>query len=264
MPELPEVETIVRYLQPRVRGKRIVGFEPLSRRVCRDHGHSREIQKSVVGQKIVGVRRLGKNIIFPLSNGTNLLIHLMMTGRLWWNPEIPQPHDRLIIKLSGDNRLVFNDIRQFGKCRILKNLENLVGEDPFAIRFDEFKNLIDSRKGIVKSLLLNQNIIAGIGNIYADEILWQAGIHPLRKVATLNNSGLSALYKSVQSVLKKAIEKGGSSMQWYQRPDGSDGGYYRIRKVYGRAGEKCSRDGTIIHRIVAGQRSTYFCPRHQQ
>ena len=187
-----------------------------------------------------------------------------MTGRLWWNPKAPQTHDRLLIKISGNNTLVFNDIRQFGRCRVIKDAENLVGKDPLEIRFNDFKGLVSSKKGIVKSLLLNQNVVAGVGNIYADEILWKAGIHPLHRVNTLNKSELSKLYQAMRYVLDKAIRMEGSSMQHYQKPDGESGGYFEVRKVYGRAGEKCSRDKAIIRRIVVGQRSTYFCPKHQK
>ncbi len=263
MPELPEVETIVRYLRPRIRGKRILEFYSNTPRLFRHHRNPAEVEKAVGGRVIEKVRRLGKNIIFQLSGGRCLVIHLMMTGAILLNPREKRKHDRMVLRLSGNTRLVFNDIRKFGTCRVVEGPEALVGPDAFSVGFTKFKDLISSRRGAIKSVLLNQRVVAGIGNIYADEILWYAGIRPTRKADSLCEEELRAVHGAMQKVLKLAIKKEGTSMRDYRKPDDSEGGYYGVRKAYQREGEKCSRDGAVIKRIVIGQRSTHYCPRHQ-
>lgn len=289
MPELPEVEIIVRYLRPKILGRKILGLEILSRRAVRDFKNPAELKNEVVGQKITGVERTGKYIVFKLSGGKYFLFHLMMTGKLFLNPQEKNKHDRLVLYLSGSKKLVFNDIRQFGKCmlvsppsdvilressdrrisnnQILRFTQNdfvsKLGEDPLKISFKEFKDLISSRNKIIKNFLIDQKILAGIGNIYADEILWEAGIYPKRVVSTLKPIEISRLYKSIQKILRLAIKKEGTSSRDYQKPDGSKGDYYGIRKAYQRTGEKCSRCGGTIKRVIIGARSTHFCFKHQ-
>lgn len=267
MPELPEVETIVRYLRPLVRGKRILGFEARASwlfRSSREYTNLKSIYEYIKGRKITELSRVGKNIVFRLSGGKYFLIHLMMTGKLLWNPMGERKHDRLVIKLSGNNKLVFNDLRMFGRCQLISPEKLLLGQDAFTIKFAEFKNLFSGKKGMIKSLLMNQKILAGLGNIYADEILWYAGVGPTRDVSTLTALELERLYISVKKVLQLAIKKGGTSSRDYLKPDGSKGDYYEIRRVYQRTGEKCVRDGAIIKRIKIGGRPSHFCPRHQK
>lgn len=264
MPELPEVETIVRYLRPRVVGKEILEMHSDTPRLFRGHKNSGEVRYAVVGKKIIGLARAGKNIVFRLSDGKRFLIHLMMTGKLLWNPQGNRKHDRMILRLSGGNKLVLNDVRKFGRCRIVESPTKLVGSDPLQIEFKKFEILISGRGGAIKNLLLNQKILAGIGNIYSDEILWYAGINPLRTAASLKEPELKKIYSAARRVLYRAIGAGGTSARDYLKPDGSKGGYYKIRKVYQRAGEKCSRDNAIIKRIKVGQRSAHFCPKHQK
>lgn len=263
MPELPEVETIVRYLKSRISGRRILDFEPRSKRVMRYFGKLSSVRSHLAGQTIQKVERKGKFVVCKLSGGNCLLFHLMMTGQLLLNPKSQSPHDRLVIKLSGGTKLVFRDIRQFGFCKIVSGKELLTGEDPLAVSFSAFKNLISERKSAIKNLLLNQKILSGIGNIYADEILWRAEIHPLRKTSTLGNRELRRFYSSMRSVLRLAIKKEGTSARNYIKPDGKAGGYFELRKVYQRTGERCRRCQGIIKRIAVGQRSTHFCPKHQ-
>ncbi len=264
MPELPEVETIVRYLRPRLRGKRILGFETKTARLFRDHKNPDEVRKAVLGRKITDLERVGKNIVFKLSDGNYFLLHLMMTGKLLWNPTGERKHDRLVLKLSENNKLVFNDVRQFGRCRIISPEKLLLGQDPLAIKFREFKNLLSGHRGALKNLLLNQKILAGIGNIYADEILWYAGVRPTRSGSTLTDAELSKLHGAIKKVLVLAIKKGGTSSRDYLKPDGSKGEYYEVRRAYQRQREKCARDGAIIKRIKIGGRSSHFCPLHQK
>lgn len=265
MPELPEVETIVKYLRPKLVGRKILDLKSNTPRLFRDHKNNPvEVRRIAVGRKIEEISRMGKNIIFRLSGGSCMLIHLMMTGKLLVDPKEKGKHDRMVIILSGGTRLVFNDIRKFGRCRIIQRGE-LTGEDALAVNFKKFKELIQSRNGKTKSTLLNQKILAGIGNIYADEILWYAGIRPLRKADSLKVGELSKLYKVMREVLNLAIKKEGTSSRDYRKPDGSEGGYYEIRKAYQRTGERCSlKDGGVIKRIIVGQRATHFCPKHQK
>jgi formamidopyrimidine-DNA glycosylase len=263
MPELPEVETIVRYLHPAIRGKRILDVKVKSRRVLRNHKNPQEFIRLVAGKRIKNISRFGKNIIFKLAGGTCFAIHLMMTGRLFLDPAEKTLHDRLVFRLSGGKELVFNDIRQFGWCKVIPASRKLAGPDALSLTFKEFKSLLRGRRGIIKSILLNQGVISGIGNIYSDEILWYAGIKPSRRVDSLSEREIRLLYAAMKKVLVLAIQKSGTSLRDYRKPDGSEGGYYKIRKAYRRAGERCLRDGAIIKRVVIGQRSAHYCPRHQ-
>lgn len=264
MPELPEVETIVCYLRSEIRGKRILNVEVRGRRVLRDYKDPKEFIKLVVSKRIENISRLGKNIIFELSGRTYFALHLMMTGRLFLNPAQRSIHDRLIFQLSGKQKLIFNDIRQFGWCRVVFVPHMLVGPDALSLSLREFKNLIRRRGGVIKNTLLNQKIISGIGNIYSDEILWYARIKPTRKTDSLFGSEIDALYRATEKVLKLAIKKGGTSARDYRKPDGSKGGYYEIRRAYQRTGKRCVRDGAVIRRIIIGQRSAHYCPKHQR
>lgn len=275
MPELPEVETIVRYLRPKIRGKRILSIGVYGKRVLRHHERPRDFTKAIAGKKIKDIRRAGKNIVFELKGGICFSIHLMMTGQLLLNPKQNVRHKRLLISLSGRNVLVFNDLRQFGWCRLITRgnlilpgksgfLELNFGPDVGSLNFKTFEHIFRSRRGIIKSLLMNQKVISGIGNIYSDEILCYAGIRPMRKASSLSEREFLALYTAMKKVLRLATRKGGTSARDYRKPDGSKGGYYEIRRVYQREGEKCFLDGSMIKRIKVSQRSTHFCPYHQK
>ena len=263
MPELPEVETIVRYLRKEVLGKRIVDFTSDTPRIFRDHKNFAEVRKRVLGKKIESLDRIGKNILFNLSGGVCLGLHLMMTGKLLLGPREMSKHDRFDIKLSGGRHLIFNDIRKFGRCRIIEGPQ-MFGKDALSVDLETFKNLIKSRKKVLKNFLLDQSAISGIGNIYADEILWFAGIHPLRGTSSLKEQEVRKLYFSMRKVLALAIEKQGTSSRDYRKPDGTKGGYYQIRKAYQMTGKPCALDSVKIRRAVIGGRSTHFCPKHQK
>ncbi|KKS39011.1 MAG: Formamidopyrimidine-DNA glycosylase [Parcubacteria group bacterium GW2011_GWA2_42_14] len=211
--------------------------------------------------------RVGKNIVLALNNQYNLYIHLMMTGKLLWNySKLRERHIRFSMELNGKNTLALHDIRKFGWIRLIKK-ENFsdarVNKDALSISFEDFKNSLNLRKMKIKNALLNQKIVQGIGNIYSDEILWYAGIEPLRPANSLNSKKIKRIYSAMKKVLKMAIRKGGTSMRDYRKPNGKKGGYYPIRRVYQREGEKCARDGAIIKRIKIGGRSAHFCPYHQ-
>ena len=264
MPELPEVETIVRSLRTYITGKKIERITLCGKNNRIFRYLSRGTWQKLIGTRIVGIHRLGKNIIISLSNKKFLTFHLMMSGRILFNPKESHICDRLKIKLSGDNVLVFRDPRKFGWCRVLDTFDSLVGEDALSVSPARFKKLLAGRGSAVKSFLLNQKFIAGTGNIYADEILWYAGISPLKAPNSLTPKETEKLYRMMRRVLFEGIKYGGTSSRDYQKPDGSLGNYYAVRAVYHRTGEKCRRDGSIIQRIVVGQRSTHFCPLHQK
>ena len=274
MPELPEVETIVRYLRPEIRGKRILDVWSNTPRLFRG-GRFSKVKKEILGARIRGISRLGKNIIFHLSNGRDLLIHLMMTGKLLWSPKnIREPHIRFWMKLSGGDVLALHDIRKFGLIRLFSGSPTSrgksdfqkinLGPDALSLSFEMFEGILGEHRGAVKNLLMNQKIISGIGNIYSDEILWYAGIKPTRRIDTWSEKKIRKLFLAMHKVLNLAIKKEGTTSRDYRKPDGSEGGYYEIRKVYQREGERCARDGATIQRVKIGQRSTYFCPRHQK
>ena len=274
MPELPEVETIVRSIRPHVRGKQISAVWTNTPRLFREPNRSHAkfqdtyatIEKHIIGTRIENVGRHGKNIFFELSNGNDLLVHLMMSGRFLWNPREENPYIRFRMEFTSGEILAFFDVRKFGLIRLLPRSERKMlnlGPDALAVSADEFKKIISGRRGSIKPLLLNQSVISGIGNIYADEILWYAGIHPLRATDSFYEKDIRKIHASMVKVLVRAVKYGGSTMMHYRALDGSKGEYYDIRKVYRRTGELCSRDGAVIERILVGQRSTHFCPMHQ-
>lgn len=230
-------------------------------------GNFEQIIKRAKGKTIEKVDREGKNICLRLSGGETLAIHLMMSGKLL-HLAVEQPSEKHIhfwIKLSGGKYLALHDIRKFGWVRLLgKGNKFTIGPDALAVPLSEFKEIIRKRKGVIKNILLNQKLISGIGNIYSDEILWHAEIHPLRRADSLTEKELKHIHTAVKKVLRLAIKKEGTSFSDYRKPDGSEGGYFRIRKVYAREGEKCSKDGTIMERLVISQRSACFCPKHQK
>lgn len=239
MPELPEVETIRRQLVPKIVGKKLDG------------------------KTITGLRRRAKILIIDFSDGSSLIFHLKLTGQLIFNGE-SQKHTRHVFKFSDGSRLIFNDARKFGWWRIVrdaKEIEQNFGPEALDTDFQTLKGLLKKRPNAkIKLLLMDQKFIAGIGNIYSDEILWEAKIHPLKNVKMLDNGKLRKIYKTMQKILKKGIELQGESFSDYRMPNGEKGGFDKYRKVYRRKGEKCSRCGAVIKRIKTGGRSAHFCP----
>lgn len=277
MPELPEVETIVQGLRKSVIGKKIKSVKCDG---CRVFEQS-DFKKDLAGRKIKSVSRRGKFIILDLSDSYHLLIHLGMTGGLFYQKK-DQPidkHDHLIIDFSDDKtQLRYNDQRKFGKIRKRKtanrkqttvNCEPFtelahLGCEPLEVTADDFVKIVGNRKGRIKPLLLNQKVIAGIGNIYSDEALFQARMHPLTPANRISKQRLKKLREAIQKILKKAILAGGSSVDNYTNLQGERGFFQLEHKVYAREGEKCKRCGTKIKRIRVTQRSTHYCPGCQR
>jgi formamidopyrimidine-DNA glycosylase len=257
VPELPEVEIVVRTLLPHIAGRHITGFDVLSPRAA-----SSEIGSLLAGQTILDVRRHGKYILIDLDRG-RLAIHLRMTGKLLISG--PSTHPRAIIHTSGPS-VVFDDIRQFGSIQLLApgTLPPNLGPDFLTLSAAEFATLLTRRSGAIKPLLLNQAIAAGLGNIYADEALFRARVHPLTKPVHLPIRRLERFYASTAELLNEAIAAGGSSISDYVDALGARGSFQLQHGVYGRKGQPCPVCLVPIRRITVSQRGTHFCPRCQR
>lgn len=262
MPELPEVETVVRSIAPYVRGRVIRQVELFSSRVTR--GDFAKTIAGLTGAVIQTVRRHGKQIFFELDHGI-LFVHLGMTGKLLFNA-VPGKYARAIFYLD-EGTLVYDDVRQFGRVEFFKEMpESLgrVGPDALAVGLPEFFARLHSRGGPIKPLLLNQSFIGGVGNIYADEALFAARIHPRAIASRLSKKRAEELYIHLTGILTAAIQLRGSSISDYVDADGERGTFQQHHNVYGRAAEPCPSCGTSIRRIVLGQRGTHYCPHCQR
>lgn len=262
MPELPEVETVVRSLAPALVGRTIREAYFPAPRVLRDSPETRAERLS--GAVIQAIERIGKNILFRLQDGV-LVIHLGMTGKLLLNTT-PGPYARAVFTLDQGN-LVYDDVRQFGRVEWSRDLPNRLaklGPEPLDLPFPSFWERLRRRQGRIKPLLLNQAFVRGIGNIYADEALFRAGIHPRTETHRIGRQRAQRLHAAVVEVLRHAIEQRGSSISDYVDALGQKGTFQQSHQVYGREGEPCRVCGQPIRRIVLGQRGTHFCPRCQR
>ncbi|MCC7155856.1 MAG: bifunctional DNA-formamidopyrimidine glycosylase/DNA-(apurinic or apyrimidinic site) lyase [Bryobacterales bacterium] len=254
MPELPEVETVRRSLAPFLVGARILEVRFLSTLAA--GGRPDALAAALVGRTIQAVSRTGKHLLLRLDSGL-LDIHLRMTGKLLWNAE-PGPHARAILTLDNGT-LVFDDVRQFGRF-VWRKEPPPVGPDALGIDAPAFIDVLRAHRGAIKPLLLRQDLLSGLGNIYVDEILFRAGIHPNARAARLSRPRLSRLYSEMKTVLGEAIGAGGSSISDYVDATGQRGSFQQRHRVYGKAGEPCPRCGAPIRRSVVSQRGTHFCP----
>ena len=293
MPELPEVETIARGLASRVTGDVIESVwlgskpEPLK-------SAASDIVVTLESKRIAGVRRVGKHIVFDLENGgrasspvksksrqrssklagggarstqaaAQWIVHLGMTGRmLVCKPnQAIEKHTHAVARLASGRELRFVDPRRFGRLSVAHGFE-AAGSEPLEVELNGFVELFRGRKTPIKSALLNQKLLSGVGNIYADESLFRASIRPRRRAASLTRKELSRLYATVQEVLKEAIALGGSSVSDYVDADGEEGFFQLQHRVYGREGELCLLCKSPIKRIVIAGRSSHYCPRCQK
>jgi formamidopyrimidine-DNA glycosylase len=262
LPELPEVETVVRSIRPHLEGRTITGAEVSSRRVTR--GDHQATQAGLTGATITVVRRRGKQIFVDLSAG-HLYIHLGMTGKLLWNGERTK-FTRAALHLE-DGTLLFDDIRQFGRFEFYAELPPILtdkGPDALRLDFDTFFSRLQRHRGFIKTVLLHQGFISGVGNIYADEALFSARIHPRTLVRRVSRRRAAVLYQALQEILKLAIDARGSSISDYVDSEGQRGSFQQQHQVYGRAGEPCPACGKAIRRIVLGQRGTHYCANCQR
>ncbi len=262
MPELPEVETIRREILPYVKGKVFSGLEIKDGRNIKGIT-PKLLEKKLEGKKILGIERRAKYLVFPLSPGGFLVVHLGMTGRLLFAPD---PYLKVTFVFTGGKKLYFSDARLFGKIRYFDEDPELdLGPEPFSKDFTpaRFKEMLAKKKTTIKLALLDQKFLSGVGNIYANEALFRAGIHPKRKTDSLSNKEAEKLHDAILAVLEEAIKYRGTSDSWYVDASGKKGGFQERLKVYGREDEPCFRCKGKVVRISHGQRGTYFCPRCQ-
>lgn len=262
MPELPEVETVVRSISPYITGHTILHAEVLSHRVTR--GAFSATTKGLAGKTIERVSRRGKQIFVHLNRGI-LYIHLGMTGKFLWNG-VRTKYARAIFELDNGT-LIFDDVRQFGRVEYYAEIPDFLaktGPDALTVSAAEFLTRLKKHTGHIKPLLLNQSFIGGVGNIYADESLFAARIHPKARASRLSKPRAEELHRQILAILELAIQHRGSSISNYVDADGACGDYQQQHNVYGRTGEACPRCGTPVKRIVLGQRGTHYCPQCQR
>lgn len=271
MPELPEVETIVRGLRDRVTNLQFSRVEVRLEKCIR--GATRSLVQSLTRRTILGIDRRGKNIIFRLSGGMFLFIHLGMSGRLRvvQGATPLEKHTHVIFSFQNHpHQLRFVDPRQFGRLFWEKTTGgelialSRLGPEPLGISALEFSQRVRARRREIKPLLLDQHFLAGVGNIYADESLYRAGIHPRRKSDSLTEKALFRLHQALQEVLRESIRARGTSVRSYVDASGSTGAFQNSLRVYGGEGEPCRVCGRPIIRERVGGRSSFFCPRCQR
>ena len=269
MPELPEVETVRRRLAPVLEGATIASAEILDPRLTRPVPPA-VVADALVGERVASVDRRGKYLLCRLESGRTLVVHLRMTGSLRHAPAGELPDDayrRATLVLDTGADLGYRDVRRFGTWELLDPghlrpyLAARVGPEPLGPSFTAARmaRILEGRRAPIKAVLLDQRRIAGIGNIYADEALWRAGIHPRRPAGELAPEEVARLHRAVRAALRRGIELQGSTLRDYVTPDGGNGGMQHEFHVYGRLGEPCDRCGRPIERTVVGGRGTWFC-----
>jgi formamidopyrimidine-DNA glycosylase len=278
MPELPEVETVRARLEPKLVGRRfdrVKIFDPRLTRPEDPAGVAAELE----GERVAALDRRGKYLIVRFESGRVLLIHLRMTGHLLLANGRPgegvtpadDVHRRAVVRLDDGSDVVYRDVRRFGTWLLLEPdqldpyLEPRVGLEPLARSFTtkQLAQALSGRRAPVKAAILDQRRLAGVGNIYADEALWRARIHPQRPADELGSDEIKALHAGIRRALKAGIERQGATLRDYRTPDGGSGAMQHEFKVYGREGEPCDRCGTPIEKIRAAGRGTWYCPRCQ-
>lgn len=274
MPELPEVETMVRDLQTRVVGRTISSVEAPFAGTVRFPDYP-EFKERVEGRTITSISRRGKYAIFSLDSGDALIIHRGMTGSVLLRSTVEplEPYVRLIFRLDNGTELRFDDPRKFGKAFIMNASGEehpmpweRMGPEPLSADFtpEYLASVLRNRKAPIKPLLLNQEIVAGLGNIYVDESLFLARIHPLRPAGSLSIDDVTRLYRAIREVLDRAVHSRGTTFSSYRDIEGRQGSYQDTLSVFRKEGEPCPTCGTNIERIVVGGRGTHFCPSCQE
>jgi formamidopyrimidine-DNA glycosylase len=268
MPELPEVETIKNELSPWVVGQSFTKIDIADARLV-SGGSAQKVRRGLVGQRVENLERRGKYLIFHLSNGRSLIMHLRMTGSLLLNPKEVNRYVRAVFGLSNGQRFIFSDRRRLGVMWLVDDAATVIGKlgpEPLDRGFtaDVLRQRLGRHRIPIKAALLDQHVVAGIGNMYADEALFAARIHPLRKANSLSPEEVQSLHNSIREVLKAAIGNKGASVDSYVRPDGELGTAHFDFKVAHKGGERCPVCGGAIERIAVQGRGTYFCPRCQR
>ena len=274
MPELPEVETIRAHLAPLLEGRRFEQVAILDPRLTRPHD-PREVAVELEGEEVRALERRGKYVVVRFETDRALLIHLRMTGSLHHAPAgslEPDPYRRAVVTLDNGSDVAYRDVRRFGTWLLLEPgeldpyLAIKVGPEPlersFTTRF--LRERLRNRKAPIKAALLDQRAVAGLGNIYVDEALWQARLHPHRPGGSLADDEIRAVHRGLRQALKRGIARQGATLRDYRTPDGRSGSMQHEFKVYGREGEPCPRCGTPIEKTRAGGRGTWYCPACQR
>ncbi len=273
MPELPEVETIRSRLEPVLTGRRFERVEISDPRLTRPESPD-GVGATLVGERVSGVLRRGKYLIVGLESGRHLLVHLRMTGsfrHVASGDFGSDAHRRAVVRLDDGSDVVYRDVRRFGTWLVLEPgeldeyLSDRLGDEPLGPRFTtkRFESSLAGRKAPVKAALLDQRTVAGVGNIYADEALWRARIHPLRPARSLTRVEVASLRAALRKALEIGIARQGATLRDYRDPSGAPGAMQDAFKVYGRAGEPCERCGTPIEKTRAAGRGTWYCPACQ-
>lgn len=288
MPELPEVETVIRDLRKEVIGRSFTDlWTNVENMIKKDTVDS--LKEKIIGRKIKSLRRRGKNIIIDLDNDKILLVHQKIAGHLllgkwkfendfWTAPKGPLSDDpinkflHVVFSLDDQRQIALSDVRKFAKVQFFENEEDLqeefkdLGPEPLEDSFtlDIFKKLIKGKKGKIKQILMDQNFIVGVGNIYASEILFRAKIHPEERVDKLNDDDLKNIYEGIRFILSESIKLRGDSFSDFRTIYGEKGESYKIIQVYQRQGTPCVNCGTKIERISLGGRGSFFCPNCQK
>jgi formamidopyrimidine-DNA glycosylase len=272
VPELPEAETIVRGLRPPVEGRTVVAVEVVHDDVLDEPTPT--FRRSLEGRRIDAVTRRGKNVILALEDGPRLVVNLGMSGRLLHrlpDDDRPEPtHPAVLFTLDDDSTLVYHDIRRFGRLHLreaedYRKWSRTLGPEPLARRFTgrRLAQGLARSSSPIRSWLLDQRRIAGVGNIYASEALHRARIHPRTPAAEIDAAGARRLHRAIRKVLRDAVEWKGTTFRDFRTADGREGSYGQRLRVYGREGEPCPRCGARIRRIVFSNRSAFLCPRCQ-
>jgi formamidopyrimidine-DNA glycosylase len=272
MPELPEVETMRRRLEPVLTGRRFDTVEIDDARLVRPYEPD-EVAAELQGERVASVERRGKYLILRFETDRVLLVHLRMTGGFRHGDAAAgdDPHRRALIHLDDGSDIAYRDVRRFGTWLLLEPgeldayLATRLGEEPLDALFTAARlgALLAKRRAPIKAALLDQRTLAGLGNIYVDEALWRARIHPLRPAESLDRKELQRLHRAVRASLEAGLARQGSTLRDYRLPDGASGSMQHEFKVYGRGGEPCDRCGTPIAKSRVGGRGTWFCPTCQ-
>jgi formamidopyrimidine-DNA glycosylase len=267
MPELPEVETIRAQLAPRLEGRELVRVEILDPRLTRPHDLF-EVAEELEGDRVVEVGRRGKYLLLRLASGRGLLVHLRMTGSFGF---APSSHERAVVELDDGSLLVYRDVRRFGTWLVLEDAEldpylaEKNGPEPLGPRFTTawLAAQLARRRAPLKAVLLDQRVVAGLGNIYADEALWRARLSPLRPASSVTAEESRRLQRAIRATLRTGIARQGSTLTDYRTPEGSAGAMQEEFRVYGRDRLPCPRCRTPIAKTRVGGRGTWYCPRCQ-
>jgi formamidopyrimidine-DNA glycosylase len=273
VPELPEVESVRTQIAPVLEGRRFERVEITDPRLVRPYEPA-EVAAELQGERVAAVERRGKYLIVRFESGRALLIHLRMTGSLRHSSAgrlEDDAHRRAVVRLDNGSDVAYRDVRRFGTWLLLEPgelepyLAQKVGDEPLDALFTAARlgERLASRRAPIKAALLDQRTLAGLGNIYVDEALWRARIHPLRPASSIDRNELRRLHRAIRAALEAGIARQGSTLRDYRLPDGSGGAMQHEFKVYGRGGEPCDRCGTPIAKSRVGGRGTWFCPTCQ-